>query len=273
MLLTCLIAAAVAGGGLHDSQLTQDLSLEEVGFEPAGEERLASGPELYAAGPHRLAALYDPVRREIVLLPVNGAPTHLSTGRLDDAAFVGEDLLLLDEAARTLTLMDDRGTVLDRMPLPGLVPPGCRLAVDTDEAGQVVRARDVFGNLHRLARVDAQGLSPGDGPALLEAPSPITWDGEALHFEGGTLALPGALAASGQWLDGERGWLMVDEVVSEGPLVVERRFVHSDGELTVHKYNREGAWRPGRDAAVSPEGVLLVLEPGQTDLTLRRVLP
>ena len=67
--------------------------------------------------------------------------------------------------------------------------------------------------------------------------------------------------------------MMIDEVIDEGPLVVERRYVRGDGSQTVHRSAREGAWMPGRDAAVSPEGVLLVLEPDADGLDIRRVSP
>jgi len=274
LLAMSLSAAAMAAAPVvsGDGQLrTQRVPLEAVGFAHAVEERPAMGPELYAAGPAGVAALYDPVRREVVLVADGAAPERLSVGRLDDVAFAGDALLLLDESGRLLTLMSASGEVLDVLPLPGLVPPGCRLAVD----GAEVRARDVFGNLHRLAEVTGQGLSEGAGPALVENPSPIQWDAEArvMRFDGGELALTDALKAGGQWLDGARGWLVVDAVVGDMPLVVERRALRADGSMSVTVPLAQGAWAPGRDAAVSPDGTLLLLLPGDDAFSIGRISP
>lgn len=274
-LLLAGVCQAAAPAVTGDGAVTfQPIPLSEVGFQPAATERPAMGPELYAAGADGVAGLYDPVRREVVLVAEGAAPARIPVGRIDDLAFAGGDLLLLDESARTLTRMSPGGEVLDILPVPALVPPGCRLAVEADE----IRARDIFGNRHRMARLDGQGLTEGDGPALVENPSPVRWQSDVgvLQYGAQALTLPDAIKASGQWLDGAQSWLLVDVVVGDMPLVVERRVISGDGALTVtvpltDAQAAGGAWTPGRAVAVSPEGELLLLLPDDDELRIGRV--
>jgi hypothetical protein len=281
-LLPLLLAPALAGGLSIEGPAAlaqQRLGLDEVGFVPAAEDRPALGPELYAVSADGAAGLYDPGRREVLVLGAGGERLTVAVPRLDDLAFAADGgLLLLDEAARTLTLTDAAGETLDVLTVPGLVPPGSRLRIEGDE----VRAVDLFGNRHRLATLDGEGLADGEGPALLEDPWPVRWDAAArvMRCEGLELALPEALKASGQVLldpGGEPAWLLVDQVVAEGPLVVERTAWRIDGEVYGEVVVRvpvgEGAWTPGRAAAAGPGGSLTLLLPGEADLDLARVSP
>ena len=224
----------------------------EFGFVPAGQEAKAIGPDRVAAGADGLLALWDPVASRVLVLDDLVVTGGFGAVRVDDLAFAGRDLVLLQ--GRTLALRDAAVKDLGHLGVPDVVPTNIDLLV----RGSDVWGVDPFGNLHAIARMD-HGLA---------APAGASFGGRA--FPPHPVAKrPGALKTSVRTLDG--GWAIVDDVVRDFPIGVERSVVHDARTLSLETSDR--AWVPADDADVDADGRLVVIVPLSDGLHVRRISP
>lgn len=231
------------------------LPWEAVGFAPAAPERTALGPQHLAAGPDGLAVVYDPVGKRVVVLRDLAIEGAFAIGRVDDLA-IGPDGEIVAVIGRRVHLLDASGAELDRFDVPALVPTG----VDVEVRGDEVVGLDPFGNVRPIARIDGHALTATDGPALRKVPAAARVD------------VPGALKTGTRAFEGGgTTWLVVDAVVSDAPIAVERWA--QVGGTHVDLPVDERLYAPFGDLAVDADGRLLVLDPREDGLHLLRVSP
>jgi hypothetical protein len=248
------------------------LAWRDLPFLPAAEESLARGPERLAAGPGSRLALYAAPTREVLLLSEGRVSRRFPARATGGIAFRGEALLILDLAARDLSLWSLEGARISTLTLPGLAPSGLALELRGEEAW----GRDLFGNLHPLARVTDNGLSAPDSGGLVRDTPLVAWvppsgdEPGTLRTTGLELPLPGVFAASGRRLG---DWLVVDAVVGDRPLRVERRAWHVPTRSSAPLPVEERLYAPHDDLAVTPEGGLRVLVPLAEGLRILEIEP
>lgn len=265
----------LAGLGLSARAATvsqQTISWSVLPQVPAAEDALALGPDLLAAGPDGALALWNAADGALWLVQPGRAPSAHMLGHVDDLAWTEAGILLLDESSRRLVLVDTEGQTLATRPLPDLSPVGMNLVV----SGARVDGADPFGNRHPLARLDGQALVAATGPALLPPAVSVRWDaaGKRMWVEGRAFSVPGAIKAGGRVLgDAAQGWLVVDAVVSEGPLVVTRKAIPLAGGASVDLPVAGRLYAPSRDLAIDAEGRLHVLVPTAGGVVLWEVTP
>lgn len=248
----------------------------ELTLIPAAPEAPALGPDLLAVAEDGRVALWNPAEALVRVLPgvdaaLAGDPGEaFALAAADDLAWTGAGLLVLD--GRRLRLYDARGQLLSDRELPGLVPVGVRLA----PAGDLIYGADVFSNRHPLARIEgARLLAPPDG-ALLPPETRVRWDAGARTITAGNtrIALTDALKAGGRVLSGGgRRWLVLDVVVGDAPLVVERRArcLETGAEARLPVAGR--LYAPSADLAVDGRGRLVWMAPFADGLWLGEVAP
>ncbi len=79
-----LLASSPAAAQEHTSTLlTYD---DDVGFFAGGEDADAVGPDFLAAGPGRTAAVWDPIRRAVLLVDESGVRGRIPARRVDGLA-------------------------------------------------------------------------------------------------------------------------------------------------------------------------------------------
>lgn len=234
------------------------LSWTEVGLRPAAPESPAIGPDLLALGPDETAAVYDPVRRQVVVV---GGP-RFAVPRADGLAYTSAGVLLvMDGSARTLRTYDTSGTLVDEQAFPGIVPGGGSLALDEP----LVLAIDPFGNGHPLALVTMSGaLSPPQGASLVPPARRVVRSGSSLLVDGETIAT--FTGRGGGRLLGD--WLVV-EAMNDG--AVSRMAISLEGRVTVSLPVRGRVYTPTQDVAVAPDGGIGWLDPRTDGLHLVRV--
>ncbi len=264
MSLLLLAALALAAAALDSSASVVPWS--ELGLSTAAEDAMVRGPELLHAGPGGRLALWDGVRRELVILEGDTPTIGIPMRHASDLLLLDDALLVLDHAARQLQLWSLAGEPLASSRLPSLVPTSVILSMVGDQVG----ALDLFGNRHPVATLCGDGLEAPRGSRLEELDSPVRWADGVMRTEGFELPLPEAIQASGQRLG---DWLVVDRVVDEAPLVVEREAWHipSRDKLSLPVEGR--LYAPRGDVAVTPEGELVVILPWEHGLEILRVKP
>ena len=257
-MLSLLLAAAAAAAPLGT------ISLEVLPVAPAAPDRQARGPGELAAGPDGLAALVDPVQRELVILQDGSFAHAFAVDRVTDLAWTETGrLLALDGPGRTLILWSATGELLDTAALPGLVPQGITLVVEGDE----VLGADVFGNLHPLALSRGPALSPPQDTSLRPGPGDLHWSARTRTLTVGdrVMPLPEAIEASAQRFG---DWLVIEEVTQDHPIPVRRTARHL-GTGHVAELPVEGrTYVPDGDLALRPDGALLFLDPTPTGLRI-----
>lgn len=223
---------------------------EDFGFVAAATEQKAIGPDRFAAGADGLSAVWDPVRQRVVVLEDLVVHSSFAASQVDDLAFAGRDLVLLEGRAVVLVAAD--GREVGRLAVPDVVPTNIDLAVQ----GSDVWGVDPFGNRHRIARVDGS-LSVASGPSF----------GGPAFAKVAVAPRSGALKTSVRSLGS--GWAIVDTVVSDFPIGVERSIVHDGRSLSLETAGR--MWTPADDADVDDEGRLVVMVPLADGLHVRRI--
>lgn len=262
-----LLAAAIPATALGATR-TASWSFQQVGYVPAGPERLARGPERLASGPDGLVAFWDPVHNEIRVLSHLEDTSRFSVPRLDGLAFAGDGrLVVLDHATRTVTLWSTDGRAFDAAAVPDLVPPGGLLVLSGDE----VLSEDVFGNRHRVARIEGDTLRAPEGRSVVEPPHTVRWQGDHVLVDDVSVSIEPAMTGGARLL-GDR-WLVVDRVVHDHPIAVQRQAIDLAGGQTVELPVDGRAWVPRQDVAVDDQGRLLYLDPRPNGLVLVEVTP
>jgi hypothetical protein len=258
-LLLSIVPAMAAPG-------TVLLDWSQLGSSAAREDAQARGPELLHAGPGGRLALYDGVRREVMILqdaqPVLSFPVHHAR----DLLLLDAGVLVLDHSARQLSLWGYDGDLRSMCTLPALVPTAVRLRLEGDQ----VLAVDPFGHGHPAATLRGGDLSTPVLRRLQVRPDEVRWDGDVMWTEGFRLELPQALEASGQRLG---DWLVVDVVVGDAPIRVTRTAWHIPSKRARELPVDGRLYAPRGDLALSPEGALVVLVPWAAGLELRWVSP
>ncbi len=262
VLLIALLTPAVLGA----SQRSAVLPWSEIGLEPARQEAPAQGPEHISAGPDGLLALYDSVRREVLLLQ-DGAPLlSFPVRHASDLLLTARGVLLLDGAARELQLWSLQGAPLGSQALPALAPSGVTLALEGDQ----VYAADIFANRHPVATLLQGDLGAPAQGGLREPAQDVRWEDGVMRSEDLRIPLPQAIKASGQRFG---DWLIVDAVVAEAPLKLTRQAWHAPTGQSVELPVEGRLYAPRGDAAATPEGELVLLVPRAEGLELLWVTP
>jgi len=252
----------------HGATRSVSWTFQQVGYTPAGPERLARGPERLAAGPGGLVAFWDPVWSQVHLLSDLQETARFAIPRADGLAFTDSGrLVVLDQSTRTVSLWTREGRALDAAALPDLVPQGGLLVVE----GEEVQSEDVFGNRHRVARVDGDLLLAPEGRSLEPRAHTVRWQDGSFDVDGQTVRVGQAITAGARLL-GDR-WLVVDRVTGDHPVQVARQAIdlHTDQSVDLPVDGR--AWVPRQDLAVDDQGRLLYLDPTQAGLVLVEVTP
>jgi|GEM_PF-2099361 len=246
------------------------LPYDTVGFDPGQEERIARGGELLVAGPDERLALYNPIEGTVVVLKDLQLSHLFEVGEVSDLAWTDDGYVaVLDAPTRTVAIYDLNGTLHSARSLPDMVPQGVRLVVEGDE----LFGQDVFGNLHRIADRSEATLYRPAGQSLVRREAGVRWNAESRQMEvgGAVFDLPKALKASGQRA-GDR-WLVVDQVVSESPIEVERHAIDLETYVSVELPVRGRVYVPNGDFVEDSAGRFHVLIPTQDGLEVRRVTP
>jgi hypothetical protein len=269
-------AGGLVAGPYVQLQEQRVLAYDQVGHRPAVPEQPAMGPDLLAAGPDGLAALYDPVGHRVLVLDDLAWVGSFDVQRVEDIAFSsgGEILVLAD---RRLRLLSVRGDELDEVPVPDIVPSGGSLTLDGDSVLSV----DAFGNGHPVAQIASGAFFPASGPGLVAPSHVVLSEPGRLSVDGVSRSFPGAVKVGGTVLSaGARGWIVASVVTSEASITVERSaWPFTDtaqgqvaGASTLLPTSGR-AYVAGRDVAVDPDGRLLYLDPQQDGLHIVRVTP
>ena len=249
---------------------TWTIPWSEVGFRPAAPDALAVGPDLLAAGADGRVIFYDPVARELVTLQDGQITARELTDRLDDL-FEAPDgsLLTVDHMSRRLERHDGRR--VEELALPRLAPS--HGALDLGEDGAIL-LRDVFGNGHVVGVLDRSGLVEAPAGRLRPPDCPVTWAAPRLLACGHPYLLPGTAKAAGRIVEnGGVRWLVVEELVGEGPIAVRRWAVALNRGTRVDLPLGDRRYAPTDDLAVDADGRLVVMAPLASGLRFTRVSP
>jgi hypothetical protein len=263
-MLPLLLLLSVPGWAVDTTSRHIDWS--QLGLSEAREDAQVRGPELLHAGPDGQVALYDSVRREVVILddgqPGLSFPVHFAA----DLLLVEQGVLVLDSSARRVSLWSWEGRLLAGWGLPALVPTAVTLLLEGDQ----LLARDIFGHGHPVATLRHGDLLEPVARGLQRRPDEVRWDGETMRTEGLEIELPTALEASGQRFG---DWLVVDVVLAEPPIEVSRTAWHIPSRQQKDLPVADRLYAPRGDLAVTSEGQLLVLVPRPDGLELMKVSP
>jgi hypothetical protein len=260
-----LFTAAIswAGDPENPTVSSDDVTSWRVGWDvahlqPAVPESPAIGPDRLAAGPG-VVAWSDPLASTVVVLRDGGIVSAIPTSGLDDLAFAGGDLLLLE--GRVLRRVDIHGRALAKQDLPALVPADVALEV----RGDLVVGVDVLGNAHAIASLD-RGLSADDGHLVASPHVRRTADG--LSVDGASFPYDGKVAGS---VVGD--WLLVEKVFQiDGRVRVEREAVSLRNRRVV-PLPKPALYVPTRSIAIATDGSLWTMVPTTSALLVQRVSP
>lgn len=263
-------------GAAHASEGSVPWSQLELA--PARQDAPALGPDRVAAGPDGQVLIWNPASGwldaydSVAAFQDGELRASVRLAAVDDLLWTDAGLVVLDAAARRVSLYSVDGQRLDSRGLPELVPPGCGLGVQGD--GLV--AVDAFGNRHGVARLSAGRLAPWTGPRLQEPAVAVRWDPGAgqLRVDGRGVAVPAALKTSGRALQGGgRTWLVVEQVVADGPIQVRREAISMDTGVRYDLSPRGRLYAPSSDLSVSGRGDLVWMKPGPSGVTLVELSP
>ncbi len=242
------------------------LDWSELGHTEAREDAQPRGPGLLEAGADQRLALYDSVRREVVILEDDQPTVAFPVHHASDLLLLEHGVLVLDHSARELSLWSLDGALRAQRALPALVPTAVTMGLEGDQ----VLALDIFGHGHPAATLRDGELQEPAARGLQQRHSPVLWDGSTMSTEGLDLSLPDALKASGQRFG---DWLVVDEVLGDSPIRVTRTAWHIPSRQA-HTLPVDGRlYAPQGDLAATPEGDLVVLVPRDEGLEILRVSP
>jgi len=262
--LFALILVSSPGWAASDEATLLDWS--ELGHTQALEDAQARGPGLLEAGADHRLALYDSVRREVVILEDDRPSASFPVHHASDLLLLDHGVLVLDHSARELSLWTFDGALRAQRRLPELVPTAVTMGLEGDQ----VLALDIFGHGHPAATLREGELQAPAARGLQLRHSPVLWDGATMSTDGLDLSLPDALKASGQRFG---DWLVVDEVVGDAPIRVTRTAWHIPSHQA-HPLPVDGRlYAPQGDLAATPEGELVVLVPRDEGLEILRVSP
>jgi hypothetical protein len=267
MFLPALLSSAGDALAIEIEEAT--LSWNEVASTPPGRDRPAMGPDRLAVGPDGELAWWNPASRRVEWRQAGGVLRLEVGAAAEGLCFLPTGELLVLAANRRLLRYGRGGALEQRMELPERTPTGVELAVWQDRVVGV----DRFGNGHGVARWSGAGLQPWEGRSILDNPHPVRRSrdeaGVTIDWEGGQHRVPGALEASGRDIG---GWLVVDAVVDDRPIHVQRLVFSAEGaQVSLPVAGR--LYAPTQDLAAGPDGRLVVMDPRADGLHIWTVRP
>lgn len=244
----------------------------DVGFRPASEEAHAVGPDYLTAGPKGVAALYDHVRHQVLVLTRDGAPKSFDAGQVDGLGFTrfGE-LVVIDTSQRQLRLYRPSGELQRSINLPregmlGALSFDDGVIYATTQDGQRRAVAEMAGGMLRLPKRTVE-LSKEQ---LISMKGSVT-GGQLLQVAGEEHVVPDKALVSvrrlGSWIE-----LVIAATDAKGGVQVART-LRRNGQVVALPDGAKGGYSPVGDLAVATDGTVVYLEPGEKDLTLSWIDP
>ena len=262
-----LLVGSAAGMSTEETALSYDV----VGFDVGDVDEAPRGGELLCAGPGERLALYNPIQAQVLLLDAaRDVAAVIDVDHVGSMAFdAAGRLVVYAPHTRQLTLFAPDGQLLSSAALPDIVPPGGTVVA----ADATVFIADVFGNLHRAARLAEGQLLPPQGPTLVQGGGRVRWSGDTrtMTVDGVEWPLPDALKASGRLVGSD--WLLVDEVRADAPIVATRTAILRETGAAYSLPVEARAYVPRADVVADEAGRLLFLDPRPDALYLVEVTP
>ncbi len=240
----------------------------DVGFEPMSEDAQAVGPDYLVAGPKGEVALYDRVRRRVLVLGREGPRGAFEAGLADGLGFTRQgDIIVMDGSRHQLRLYRPGGQLLRTLDLPreglmgALSLDDGLLSVTSRDGEQKVIAELVNGKLQRPRKsVDLskqQVLRWKEGPA----------GSRLVEVEGESFTIPDKARVSarriGTWIE-----LVIAASHSGAGGVEVKRTLRRRGQVVPLPDASRGAYAPIADLAIDSEGDVVYLEPGAQEVSL-----
>jgi hypothetical protein len=239
----------------------------DVGLTPAQGGAPAFGPDRLVAGPEGMAAVYDTVGQRVIVLSDLAISTTVRAERVTDLAFTGDgDLVVLQD--RTVSLLDLRGTVFDKLEAPDLVGPASAVRVD----GDAIWATDTFGQWHRIGKINVRDLVPAEAATRAKTVLEIAVDApkSTVVVDGAPYKVPKVTAAEARAVEhGSRRWIVLDAVVATP--AGKDRTAWIDGRSA--PLPTVGLYAPADDLAVDLDGRLWAISPQSDGLHVLRLSP
>ncbi len=244
----------------------------DVGFQPASEEAQALGPDHLTAGPQGVAALYDRVRHSVLVLTRQGAPTSFDAGRVDGLSFTREgNLAVIDTSQRQLRIYRPTGELQRTINIPRVGALGALSFEDgviyaTTHDGQRRAIAELAAGRLRLPQQTVE-LSKDQLLSLKESAT----GGQLLQLGGESHVVPEKARVSvrrlGSWME-----LVIAATDAKGGVHVTRT-LRRNGQRVDLPDGARGSYSPIGDLAVSSDGTVVYLEPGEKELTLAWIDP
>ncbi|HSP79714.1 MAG TPA: hypothetical protein VLQ93_14375 [Myxococcaceae bacterium] len=263
-----VLASATTSGG---TPTTARLSLRygvEVGFEPASEDAQALGPDYLTAGPKGAVALYDRVRRRVLVLGREGLRGSFDAGLADGLGFTRQgELIVMDGTRHQLRLHRPDGELLRTIDIPR---EGLLGALTLDDG--VLYATSPKGEQKAIAElVNGKPQRPRKSVDLSKQ-QVLRWKervagGRVAEVGGESLTLPEKARITarriGTWIE-----LVIATSDAGGRQVDVKRTLRRQGQVVPLPDATRGAYTPIADLVVDSDGTLVYLEPGAQEVSL-----
>lgn len=263
-----VLASATTSGG---TPATARLSLRygaDVGFEPGSEDAQALGPDYLTAGPKGSVALYDRVRRRVLILGREGLRAAFEVGLADGLGFTREgELIVMDGTRHQLRLHHLNGELLRTVDIPR---EGLLGALTLDDG--VLYATSPEGERKAIAElVNGKPRRPRKSVDL-STQQVLRWKergagGRVAEVGGESLTLPEKARVSarriGTWIE-----LVIATSDAGGSQVAVKRTLRRQGQVVPLPDATRGAYTPIADLAVDSNGAIVYLEPGVQEVSL-----
>ncbi|QRN94425.1 C40 family peptidase [Archangium violaceum] len=262
-----LASATTPAGG----PVTTRLSLRygaDVGFTPASEDAQSMGPDYLTAGPKGTVALYDRVRRRVLVLGREGMRGSFDAGLADGLGFTRQgELIVMDGTRHQLRLHRSSGELLRTVDIPR---EGLLGALTLDDG--VLLATSPEGEQKVIAElVNGKPQRPRKNVDLSQQ-QVLRWKeraggGRIAEVGGESLTLPEKARVSarrvGTWIE-----LVIATSDAGGSHLEVKRTLRRRGQVVNLPDATRGAYTPIADLAVDPDGAIVYLEPGAQGVSL-----
>jgi len=246
----------------------------DVGFQPASEDAIALGPDHLTVGPKGVAALYDRVRRKVLLLSRDGAPKSFDAGHVDGLIFTFlNEIVVIDRSQRQLRLYRPSGELQRTINIPhdgmlGALSMEEGLIYSTSHDGQRKAIAELSaGKLRRPQQEKTVELSKEQ---LLSLKGRVE-GGQLMQVAGESHVVPEKARVSarrlGSWIE-----LAIAATDASGNLSVKRT-LRRNGQVVALPDGSRGSYAPVGDLAVGRDGTVVYLEPGEKEVTLAWIDP
>jgi hypothetical protein len=239
----------------------------DVGFLPATEDAHALGPDYLAAGPKGGAALYDRVRRQVLVLNRDGARSAFDAGRVDGLSFTAQgEVVVIDGSQHQLRIYRPSGELQRKLDIPrgrllGALHLEDSVLYVTTSAGQRRAIAELAGGRLRLPQRSVD-LSKEQ---LLSLKGRVA-GGQVMSVDGESHTVPEKAHVSarryGSWIE-----LVIAATDEKGHVRVERT-LRRRGQAVALPDGANAPYAPISDLAVATDGTVVYLEPGEKELSL-----